>query len=135
MKKEWIEANQGGKPRSPLSNFDYAAMLTETILLGNVAMRRARPSTMTPPRGGSPTARPRLSTSSPTSGKGGRSESLFHGRARLRPSGTGGSEIRRAWPSALPGYKTARREARTPEGCRVRRSSPGSRRRRPARCR
>jgi hypothetical protein len=35
--KEWILACKGGK--SALSNFDYAAFLTETILLGNVAMR------------------------------------------------------------------------------------------------
>ena len=37
MKKEWAEAMRGGKPA--MSNFDYAAMLTETILLGNVAVR------------------------------------------------------------------------------------------------
>ena len=39
MKKEWVEAIKGGKPAIALSNFDYAAMLTETILLGNVAIR------------------------------------------------------------------------------------------------
>lgn len=37
QKKEWIAACKGGP--APLANFDYAAMLTETILLGNVAMR------------------------------------------------------------------------------------------------
>jgi predicted dehydrogenase len=37
MKAEWIAAIKGGSP--PMSNFDYAGMLTETILLGNVAMR------------------------------------------------------------------------------------------------
>ena len=37
MKNEWVEAIRGGAPA--VSNFDYAAMLTETILLGNVAMR------------------------------------------------------------------------------------------------
>jgi predicted dehydrogenase len=37
MKAEWVAAIKGGMPA--LSNFDYAAMLTETILLGNVAMR------------------------------------------------------------------------------------------------
>jgi len=37
QKKEWVAACKGGRPA--LSNFDYAAMLTETILLGNVAMR------------------------------------------------------------------------------------------------
>ena len=37
MKIEWIEAIKGGPPA--YSNFDYAAMLTETILLGNIAIR------------------------------------------------------------------------------------------------
>jgi len=37
QKAEWVAAIRGGPPA--LSNFDYAAMLTETILLGNVAMR------------------------------------------------------------------------------------------------
>src|SRR5262249_17102554 len=37
QKKEWIAAIKGG-PKA-LSNFDYAAMLTETILLGNVAVK------------------------------------------------------------------------------------------------
>ncbi len=37
MKKEWVEAIKGGPPA--MSNFDYAGMLTETILLGNIAMR------------------------------------------------------------------------------------------------
>ena len=36
-KREWIEAIQGGS--KPLSNFDYASMLTESMLLGNVAVR------------------------------------------------------------------------------------------------
>lgn len=35
--KEWLLACKGGKPA--MSSFDYAAFLTETILLGNVAMR------------------------------------------------------------------------------------------------
>lgn len=35
--KEWIAACKGGPPA--MSNFDYAALLTETILLGNVAMQ------------------------------------------------------------------------------------------------
>jgi predicted dehydrogenase len=39
QKAEWIEAIRNGKPEIALSNFDYAAMLTETILLGNVAIR------------------------------------------------------------------------------------------------
>jgi predicted dehydrogenase len=37
MKKEWAAAIRGGPPA--LSNFGYAGMLTETILLGNVAIR------------------------------------------------------------------------------------------------
>ena len=37
MKDEWAKAMRGGPVA--YSNFDYAAMLTETILLGNVAMR------------------------------------------------------------------------------------------------
>src|SRR5262249_53479541 len=41
MKKEWAEAIKAKKPQIALSNFDYAAMLTETILLGNVAMKVA----------------------------------------------------------------------------------------------
>jgi len=38
MKQEWVEAIKGGP--KPFSNFDYAAMLTEVILLGNIAMTR-----------------------------------------------------------------------------------------------
>jgi predicted dehydrogenase len=37
MKVEWVEAMKGGP--AAYSNFDFAAMLTETILLGNVAIR------------------------------------------------------------------------------------------------
>ncbi|HEV3204178.1 MAG TPA: Gfo/Idh/MocA family oxidoreductase [Gemmataceae bacterium] len=37
MKGEWVAAIKGGPPA--MSNFDYAAMLTETILLGNIAIR------------------------------------------------------------------------------------------------
>jgi predicted dehydrogenase len=40
MKIEWIEAIKGGPPA--MSNFNYAGMLTETILLGNVAMRAGK---------------------------------------------------------------------------------------------
>jgi predicted dehydrogenase len=39
MKFEWVQAIKAGKPELAYSNFDYAAMLTEAILLGNVAMR------------------------------------------------------------------------------------------------
>ena len=35
--QEWIRACKGGP--KPLSNFDYAGPLTETILLGNVAAK------------------------------------------------------------------------------------------------
>ncbi|MCF7708349.1 MAG: Gfo/Idh/MocA family oxidoreductase [Verrucomicrobia bacterium] len=38
--KEWLEACKGGKPA--MSNFDYAAKLTEIILLGCVAMQVGR---------------------------------------------------------------------------------------------
>lgn len=37
QKEEWVAAIKGGPPA--LSNFGYAGMLTEAILLGNVAMR------------------------------------------------------------------------------------------------
>ena len=37
QKKEWIDAIKGGPPA--LSNFGYAGLLTETILLGNLAIR------------------------------------------------------------------------------------------------
>jgi predicted dehydrogenase len=39
QKKEWVAAIKKKDPRVALSNFDYAAMLTETILLGNAAIR------------------------------------------------------------------------------------------------
>ncbi len=42
QKAEWVEAIKNGKPETALSNFDYAAMLTETILLGNVAIRSGK---------------------------------------------------------------------------------------------
>jgi hypothetical protein len=37
---EWLDACRGGKPA--LSNFGYAALLTETVLLGNVAWRAGK---------------------------------------------------------------------------------------------
>ncbi|HET6575651.1 MAG TPA: Gfo/Idh/MocA family oxidoreductase [Fimbriiglobus sp.] len=40
MKKEWAEAIRAGKPELASSNFDYAGQLTETMLLGNIAVRR-----------------------------------------------------------------------------------------------
>jgi predicted dehydrogenase len=39
QKKEWFEAIKQNKPELAFSNFDYAGMLTEAILLGNVASR------------------------------------------------------------------------------------------------
>ena len=39
--KEWIEACKGGKPAG--SNFDYSGPLTETVLLGNLAIRSGKP--------------------------------------------------------------------------------------------
>jgi len=38
-KLEWVQAIRAGKPSLALSNFDYAATLTESMLLGNVAVR------------------------------------------------------------------------------------------------
>ena len=37
MKEEWAAAIRGGAPA--MSNFNYAGLLTESILLGNIAMR------------------------------------------------------------------------------------------------
>ena len=41
MKKEWAEAIRAGKPELASSNFDYAGQLTETMLMGNIAVRFA----------------------------------------------------------------------------------------------
>lgn len=41
MKGEWVEAIRKNDPSIAMSNFDYAGMLTETILLGNVGMKMA----------------------------------------------------------------------------------------------
>ena len=41
MKKEWTDAIKAGKPALASSNFDFAGRLTETMLLGNVAVRFA----------------------------------------------------------------------------------------------
>ncbi len=41
QKKEWVEAIRAGKPAMAYSNFDYAARLTEAMLLGNIAVRFA----------------------------------------------------------------------------------------------
>ncbi len=42
MKAEWVEAITKGDPKIAMSNFDYAGLLTESILLGNVAMRSGK---------------------------------------------------------------------------------------------
>ena len=42
QKDEWIRAIKENKPELALSNFDYAGMLTEATLLGNVAMRAGK---------------------------------------------------------------------------------------------
>ena len=41
MKKEWAEAIKAGKPAMAYSNFEIAGRLTETMLLGNIAVRFA----------------------------------------------------------------------------------------------
>ncbi len=42
MKREWVEAIRSDKPETALSNFGYAGMLTEAMLLGNVAIRTGK---------------------------------------------------------------------------------------------
>lgn len=42
MKQEWADAIKAGKPEIAMSNFGYAGMLTEFILLGNVAIRAGK---------------------------------------------------------------------------------------------
>jgi predicted dehydrogenase len=42
MKEEWVRAILENKPEIAYSNFDIAGLLTETILLGNVAMRAGK---------------------------------------------------------------------------------------------
>src|SRR5262249_3341982 len=39
QKREWVEAIRAAQAQVALSNFDYAATLTEAMLLGNVAVR------------------------------------------------------------------------------------------------
>jgi predicted dehydrogenase len=41
QKREWVEAIKANKPEMAASNFDFAARLTETMLLGNIAVRFA----------------------------------------------------------------------------------------------
>ena len=42
MKEEWVKAIRSANPQTALSNFDYAGLLTETVLLGNVAIRTGK---------------------------------------------------------------------------------------------
>ena len=42
MKREWVKAIREGKPEIAMSNFDYSGPLTETVLLGNVAIRSGK---------------------------------------------------------------------------------------------
>ena len=42
MKNEWVEAIKAGKPEIAYSNFDFASLLTEAFLLGNVAIRTGK---------------------------------------------------------------------------------------------
>jgi hypothetical protein len=42
MKDEWARAIKENKPEIAMSNFDYAGVLTEAVLLGNVAMRAGK---------------------------------------------------------------------------------------------
>lgn len=42
QKKEWVAAIRAGKPELALSNFSYAGLLTEAMLLGNVAIRAGK---------------------------------------------------------------------------------------------
>jgi predicted dehydrogenase len=42
MKREWVDAIMAGKSEMALSNFDYAGMLAEAVLLGNVAVRAGK---------------------------------------------------------------------------------------------
>jgi predicted dehydrogenase len=37
--REWVEAIKAGQPGKAMSNFDYAGRLTETVLLGTVALK------------------------------------------------------------------------------------------------
>lgn len=39
QKKEWVEAIKAGKAEAAYGNFDYSSLLTETFLLGNIAIK------------------------------------------------------------------------------------------------
>ena len=42
-KAEWVRAIREGKPELAWSNFSYSGVLTEAMLLGNVAVRLGQP--------------------------------------------------------------------------------------------
>jgi predicted dehydrogenase len=42
QKREWVEAIKKNDPKIALANFDYAGMLAEAVLLGNVAIRAGK---------------------------------------------------------------------------------------------
>jgi predicted dehydrogenase len=42
MKNEWVEAIKAGKPELAYSNFDVASQLTESFLLGNIAIKTGK---------------------------------------------------------------------------------------------
>ena len=42
QKAEWFAAIRAGKAHTALSNFDYAGMLTEFLLLGNIAIKTGK---------------------------------------------------------------------------------------------
>ena len=51
QKREWVQAIRAGKPSVALSNFDYASTLTESMLLGNVAVRSGQTINYNPETG------------------------------------------------------------------------------------
>ncbi len=51
QKREWVAAIRAGKPAMALSNFDYAATLTESMLLGNIATRSGQAFNYNPETG------------------------------------------------------------------------------------
>jgi hypothetical protein len=51
QKREWVAAIRAGKPALALSNFEYSSRLTESMLLGNVAVRAGHPIDYDPETG------------------------------------------------------------------------------------
>jgi hypothetical protein len=50
QKREWVEAIKKNDPKVALANFDYAALLAEVVLLGNVAIRAGKELTYDGPK-------------------------------------------------------------------------------------